>query len=266
MKIGQTGFLLQLYIKSHINSFPRVESHYCRKSSTKEYLEANLNLTKLYNEYEKHCESMNFVPATESMYRHIFNTQFNIGFHKPLKDQCDLCLDYSIKEGNEKLSMQKEYDQHIKNKDLARDSKETDKSLAQTSSEHCSACFDLQQVIMLPKTNQSSAYYSWKLKNYNLSVYSMGQGNAYCYLWNETDASRGACEIASCVFSFFKTLFKENIKSVTTYSDNCPGQNRNRHFVAMLWYSLKLLDFDNITHKYLERSHTQNEMIRFIHA
>ena len=191
--------------------------------------------------------------------RHIFNTQFNIGFHKPFKDQCDLCLDHSIKEGNEKLSIQKEYDRHIKNKDLARDSKEADKSLAGTSSEHCSACFDLPQLIMLPKANQSNAYYSRKLNNYNLSVYSMGQGNAYCYLWNETDASRGACEIASCVFIFFKTLFKENINSVTTYSDHCSGQNRNRHFVTILWYSLKLLDFDNITHKYLECGHTHNE-------
>ena len=87
----------------------------------------------------------------------------------------------------------------------------------------------------------------------------MGQGDAYCYVWNEADASRGACEIASCVFSFLKTLFKQNIKYVTTYSDNCSGQNRNKHFIAMLWYSLRLLDFNSITHKYLERGHTQNE-------
>ena len=213
----------------------------------------------MYNEYKKHCESMNYIPATESMYRYIFNTSFNIGFHKPLKDQCDFCLDYGLREGNEKLLLQKEYERHIKNKELARESKEMDKSLAQTSSVHSSACFDLQQVIMLPKANNSRAYYSRKLNNYNLSVYSMGQGKAYCYLWNETEASRGACEIASCIFSFFKTLFKDQIKSVTTYSDNCSGQNRNRHFIAMLWYSLKLLDFDSITHKYLERGHTQNE-------
>ena len=134
----------------------------------------------------------------------------NIAFHKPLKDQCDLCLDYSIKGGNEKIAMQKEYDRHIKNKDLARDCKEMDKSLAQSVSEHCTACFHLQQLIMLPKTNQSSAYYSRKLNNYNLSVYSMGQGDEYCCVWNETDASPGACEIASCVFSFFKALFKNH--------------------------------------------------------
>ena len=79
-------------IKSHINSFPRFESHYCRKSSTKEYLEANLNLTKLYNEYEKHCESMNLVPATESVYRHIFNTQFDIGFHSVISVICVLII------------------------------------------------------------------------------------------------------------------------------------------------------------------------------
>ena len=101
-------------IRSHINSFPRVESHYCRKNSSKEYLEANLNLTKMYDEYVKQCQSLNFLPASEAMYRHIFNTEFNIGFHKPLKDQCDFCVDYSLKDDNDRIKMKNEYDRHMK--------------------------------------------------------------------------------------------------------------------------------------------------------
>lgn len=30
------------YVKDHINSFPRVESHYCRADSTREYLDSTL--------------------------------------------------------------------------------------------------------------------------------------------------------------------------------------------------------------------------------
>ena len=66
-------------------------------------------------------------------------------------------------------------------------------------------------------------------------------GDAYGYVWNETDARCGACEIASCVFSYLKTLFKENIKSVITDFDNCSVQNRNRPVTAIVWLSLKIL-------------------------
>ena len=51
----------------------------------------------------------------------------------------------------------------------------------------------------------------------------------------------------------------KNVKSITTFSDNCAGQNRNRYFLTMLWYSLKTLHLDNVCQKYLERGHTQNE-------
>lgn len=33
-------------------------------------------------------------PATERQYTDIFNTEFNIGFFIPKKDQCEICLDY----------------------------------------------------------------------------------------------------------------------------------------------------------------------------
>ena len=61
--------------------------------------------------------------------------------------------------------------------------------------------------------------------------------DAYCNVWNETNARRGYCEIASCVFSYLKTLFKENIKSVITDFDYCSVQNKNRSFKAIVWLS-----------------------------
>jgi hypothetical protein len=213
----------------------------------------------MYEMYVKQCDSRNIVPVKESKYRFIFNTQFNISFHKPLKDICDFCTEYKNKSDNEKLEVLQAFKRHLHNKDLARKSKENDKMFAKSSATHCTACFDLQQVVTLPKANQSCLYYSRKLNNYNLTVYSLGTGDAHCYLWNETVANRGSCEVASCVFNFFKTLFKDNIRTITTYSDNCSGQNRNRYFVSMMWYALKLLNFESVSHKFLERGHTQNE-------
>ncbi|XP_053395869.1 uncharacterized protein LOC128556009 [Mercenaria mercenaria] len=249
-------------IKDHINSFPRVESHYCRKSSVKEYLDSELNLTKMYELYVEQCHKNNYVPASLHKYRQIFNTQFNIAFNKPLKDQCDLCAEFHSTPDNEKSHlMVKKFERHIRNKNLARQSKDADKSLSQANPSHVTACFDLQQVITLPKAKQSSMYYASKLNNYNLSVYSLGSKEAYCYLWNETTAKRGSCEISSCVFSFFKTLDQQEtgIQSVITYSDNCAGQNKNRNFLSMMWLSLRLFHFENISHKFLEKGHTMNE-------
>lgn len=40
-------------IRRHIESIPRVESHYCRHDSNKEYVSGKLNLQMLYEEYTK---------------------------------------------------------------------------------------------------------------------------------------------------------------------------------------------------------------------
>ncbi|WAR08830.1 hypothetical protein MAR_018788, partial [Mya arenaria] len=79
-------------VKSHIESFPKVESHYCRKSISKEYLEKGLNSSKMYTLYTE------------------------------------------------------------------KDAKEIAKSIAE--SEPCvgAACFDLQQVMMLPKAYQTDLF------------------------------------------------------------------------------------------------------------
>ena len=55
-------------VKNLINSFPRIESHYCRKSTSKKYLETNLNLSKKYDLYVMQCDNLNVVPVKESMY------------------------------------------------------------------------------------------------------------------------------------------------------------------------------------------------------
>lgn len=69
-----------------MKSFPTVQSHYCRKD-TRQYLEENLNVTKMYDLYVQKCNKKWKVnPEKLSFYRHIFNTEFN--FHQPTKDAC----------------------------------------------------------------------------------------------------------------------------------------------------------------------------------
>lgn len=79
------------YLKKFINSFPRYKSHYTRKHTTKEYLPPNLNIKKMYKEYENICEFRGRLKVSEFVYRNIFNKEFNLGFKRPQKDTCDTC-------------------------------------------------------------------------------------------------------------------------------------------------------------------------------
>ena len=43
-------------ILQHINRFPRMESHYCRKDSKRDYLHPDLNKQMMYEMFLKECE------------------------------------------------------------------------------------------------------------------------------------------------------------------------------------------------------------------
>lgn len=45
------------FVDDHIDKFPRVPAHWCRASSTKEYLEADVNQAKMYELYLDDCET-----------------------------------------------------------------------------------------------------------------------------------------------------------------------------------------------------------------
>ncbi|CAH1962332.1 unnamed protein product [Acanthoscelides obtectus] len=75
--------LIRKSIIEHINRFPRVESHYYRKSSTKQYLHEDLSLSTMYHMYKLKDQQ---TKGSFSLYRFM-----NLSFHKPKKDQCGLC-------------------------------------------------------------------------------------------------------------------------------------------------------------------------------
>jgi len=99
----------------------------------------------------------------------------------------------------------------------------------------------------------------YKLSVYNLTVYDLSNSNGYCYMWDETAASRGPCDIASCVYRYLKDCANKGITEVALYSDNCSGQNRNRFLVTVYMYELTTTNLQTIRHNYLQKGHTQNE-------
>lgn len=78
-------------IKSHIEKFPTIESHYCRASTKRKYLDSTLSIAKMYEFYLQDCKSRElsskyFICLT--VYRNIFCKNYNLDFYKPKKDQC----------------------------------------------------------------------------------------------------------------------------------------------------------------------------------
>jgi len=117
--------------------------------------------------------------------------------------------------------------------------------------------FDLQKVLITPKGSASDFYYSLKLATYNLTVYDMASRQANCYMWNESIAKRGSCEIASCLYSYCASL--PSLSQLSLFSDSCTGRQRNILFTAMCLYCVSNMDIQTITHTYFERGHSQME-------
>ncbi|KAK3907358.1 Isoleucine--tRNA ligase [Frankliniella fusca] len=68
-------------VRDHINLFPKVQSHYTRERTKREYLETHVfsveRMHKLYLEWEQ--ENKIEKPASISAYRNFLNTEFNLG-------------------------------------------------------------------------------------------------------------------------------------------------------------------------------------------
>nr|CAH7733003.1 unnamed protein product [Callosobruchus chinensis] len=214
-------------IRDHINCFETVESHYCRLKSERLFLIPTLNISKMYQLYEEYCKD-NCIPhkATESMYRTVFNTEFNLSFFQPKKDLCDICHRYENGSTDEKISMGDEYQLHLKNKNLARALKAADKERAKQKTTLCCAVFDLQQVLSVPKS--------------------------------ECIGNRGASEIGSCLLLFIETHIRKGVNEFAFYSDNCAGQNRNKYLFSLYNYLSQKYKI-KIRHTFLEKGHTQSE-------
>ncbi|KAG8305312.1 hypothetical protein J6590_108245 [Homalodisca vitripennis] len=132
---------IEEHARKHILSFPTVESHYCRKSSNKLYLSSQLNIEKLYTLYEEKCKEDNLAitvenensnsetmkslikPVSKSQYKVYFYSYGNLRFHKPKKDQCNICNRYESLSVEEKETEKDQHNKHLKNKERVREIK-----------------------------------------------------------------------------------------------------------------------------------------------
>ena len=115
-------------IKEFLASLATMPAHYCRKSSSKKYIERSFNSKmKVYQEYKNWSKGRQLPIAS----RQVFVDEFDAGnfaIFRPRKDQCDLCVSYA--EGN---ISEATYTLHRLRKDMAQKAKEDDKKRASES-------------------------------------------------------------------------------------------------------------------------------------
>ncbi|XP_023211752.1 uncharacterized protein LOC111614620 [Centruroides sculpturatus] len=245
-------------VKEHILSFERVESHYCRRNSTKQYLDGSLNISEMYRLYTDYCREKELPLAKKHIYSTVFHS-LNLSFHQPKKDQCCICTGYKNSTDTEKLQLQDNYNTHIKEKEMSRAEKTKDIEAAKQDTNKIACCFDLQAVLPSPCGECSSLYYKRKLSCYNFTIYDISNSKGHCYFWHEGLAKRGSNEIGTCLYKFITSL-PNTVNEVVLFSDNCAGQNKNKFIASLLLYCVNNIDHINtITHKFLIQGHTQNE-------
>lgn len=243
-------------VRKHIESIPKIESHYLRAQTTRHYVDGSKTLADIWRDYKNNCIQAGTQFVNLCMFSNIFNNEYNISFFTPKKDQCELCA--ASAEDKEKL--QTKYKKHQKEKELSRKEKNYDK--LKVSKNYVVAVYDLQAVLSCPRGDVSVFYYKSKLNTFNFTITELTTKNTECYVWHEGEGKRGVEEIASCVLMFIEKTVqntKENFDLVF-YSDNCSGQQKNKFMVAMYYYMIvKFPQIKSITHKYLITGHTQNE-------
>ena len=252
--------------RNHISSFPKVESHYCRSTSKREYLSPLLSIKKMYELYVVDCEKNDKVK--ESMYRSTFCNEFNLHFHVPKKDRCDFCEEVKAAEKNSvPLPPEKTlaYESHVVEKQQMR----IVRNAHRAATNQLVISFDLQNVINLPHAEISSFFYKRKLTLYNLTAHVSIGKKGYCAIWIEMMAGREGNDIASAFIKIISQVVQDypSYNDFIAWSDSCVPQNRNSVIsYAIMAFMSKHEHLSSVTIHYSIPGHSAVQEVDNMHS
>jgi hypothetical protein len=213
------------------------ESHYSRNKSQRLYLPSNLNINKLFKMYNNSVTDN--LKVKKTFFTKIFETKFNLGFGSPASDNCSFChrTKTEIKTCENEREKQSLIAQFYVHKARAKAFHTLMKLNPYDSTTYI---FDLQQVQPIPKLSIGEAFYSRQISFYSFCITDFAIKSPQLYVWNETQAGRGAQEISSALTDFLqKAAIDDNVTDIRLFADGCGGQNKNQHVVHALTYWLQ---------------------------
>ncbi|GFN88805.1 tRNA uridine 5-carboxymethylaminomethyl modification enzyme mnmg [Plakobranchus ocellatus] len=153
-------------------------------------------------------------------YRRIFDEEFNLAFHKPKKNQCEICTSQrNNPTGEEKES----FEEHLSSKLKAREIMEQEKLDAKTPLK-TSCAFDKGPILLcwhgkaqcfstrgawvyITSLSSSSSALLFSSSHHvaqNFTIYDYRNGDGLCYMWSESGDRRGPSEVVTCLFDYMK--------------------------------------------------------------
>ncbi|GBN39125.1 hypothetical protein AVEN_39210-1 [Araneus ventricosus] len=180
----------------------------------------------MYELYLQQCCIEKITAVRKSIFYRIFVTEFNLRFHSPKGDRCDLCEKFKVSKQTQTLTDDIKYEYDVPqtskmNMGEVRNEEKKNKDLPLL-------LFHVQNVIPTPHVNISSLFYLRKLNIYNLIEYYTPTKQVYCALRSENLSGRAGNDIASAFHKILTVLTEENdITELITWSDSCVPQNRN---------------------------------------
>ncbi|KAJ1524612.1 hypothetical protein ONE63_011096 [Megalurothrips usitatus] len=244
-------------VKAHISSFPSYVSHYCRAQTKSLYFAADLDKKTMYDLY---IQQGNPKVSFTTYKQHVKDSGRK--FKKWKSDHCGKCdkLNMEIKAcgDQEKVkSLQAALELHLRKADRAYELKKETKMLALKDDTIRVLVYDLEKCLPVPFLRTGDSYYTRQINMFNLTVLDTSSNLTYCYMWPETEASRGANSIASCLLRHILQQVPNGVKKVFLFSDACTSQNRNSHVSAMYFVALQQHpSIEQIDHIFMVSGHS----------
>ena len=240
------------FLKTFFENLAKMESHYCRKDSNKQYLQYPFQTKKeVYELYSSHCKVEQKTPLSIFTFNKIFDNQ-NLSIYHPRKDQCDICCQYKVKQLPED-----EYQKHIDNKNLAQKEKADDKEAGIQGNKY-TFTMDVQAVKLCPVIQASNLYYKTRLQVHIFTIYNLATHQCTNYVWNESEGDLQASIFVSCILKHLEKHCLNEKREIVLFSDGCGYQNRNSILAnALSYFSAK--HGVCVQQKFLEKGHTQME-------
>ena len=222
----------------HISSFPAYESHYSREKTEKKYLGPELKIEKMYSLYLEWCTKNDEASenvAKNWLYREIFNTKFKLSFKPPQSDTHDVCDEYRVKlkslpqqsEAVREL-ISEQLNSHMQEAEKRYSLKSINKEMARGNTKHKVVTADLQKCLPIPLLTNCISVYKRNLRTLNYTICDSSDGTAFCMMWDESKGARGGDEISSAIWKWANNVIPgSDIKEITSWADNCYGQNKN---------------------------------------
>ncbi|CAH1987834.1 unnamed protein product [Acanthoscelides obtectus] len=161
----------------------------------------------------------------------------------------------------ERMVVQREYDQHLTESSDRYALKRQDKSNSKVNKKQKVLTVDLEKCLPTPAITNAQSFYSLKLWTFNYTIKDVSKNHTTCCVWDESVAGRGGNEMASCLLKWALVNVGKDVEEITIWSDNCPSQNRNINSVLAYFTILKQIPtLKVINHKYLLRGHTHLEV------